>query len=166
MRACVRVKIFQSGLQRRRLLLLWRFDRSPGRPIQETQNLSLSGRLIFFQTYRPRFQDGVLRVGAQHVLLRRAAHRIAGLGHAHEGAQQFLAALDGVDRHIGVVQLVIGHLDSRHHAQAHREVLLEFRFGFLFGDLAAELALARKRYFLRDREAHIAGGVAAQPATR
>ncbi|SPE30776.1 hypothetical protein SBA6_1320007 [Candidatus Sulfopaludibacter sp. SbA6] len=134
------------------------FDVSHPRAVQERADFDFLGGPLLLVAEELRLEDRELRLRLENILLRGPAHGVAGFGNAQDILQQVLVAVDEDDAHVGVVQLVVGLLEPRDHAESHRAILLEFGIGLFDGDLAAQLELAGERHFLRDGDAGVAGG--------
>ena len=144
----VRAGMRQHVVQRRRQFagrhVFGHLDVPALRPVEQRVNLDLLRFAFLLVAQQLRLEDGELRLRLEHVLLRRAPHRIAHLGDSQDVLQQFLVAAHEGDAGVGVVQFVVRLLDARRDVEAHREALLVLRGGFLRRDLAAQLALAGK----------------------
>ena len=132
----------------------------PWRTVEQRVDLRLLADALLPVAQQLRFEDGVLRLRLEDVLLRRPAHRVPRLGNLQEVVQQFLVALHELLGNARVVQFVVRHLEAPHHVQPDAQVLLEFRVGLFARDLAAQFPLPWKRYFLRHHNAGVARSLA------
>ena len=135
-------------------------DVAAGWAVEEGEDGRLFRDSLLLEAHGLGFEDGVLRLGFEDVLLRGVAGSVARLGNAQDVGEDGLVFADVLGGDDGVVQLVVRLLEAGDDTKADGFVLPELGVSVGVGDGGAEFALAGEWHFLRDGDAEIAGGLA------